>query len=381
MPTIRAKGPSFSVGIEEEYLLVDAETRDLITEAPSSMLPECESLLAGQVTAEFLQSQIEVGTRVCNTFQEAREDLAHLRQTVARVADKHGLGIIAASTHPFAEWETQKHTQKERYAVLARDMRGVVRRLMISGMHVHVAIEEEDLRIDLLDQVSYVLPHLLALSTSSPFWRGEDTGLKSYRIAVWDALPRTGLPEHFDSYGEFQRHVDVLVRAGLLEDSSKLWWDVRPSARFPTLEVRISDMCTRVEDTICIAALYRCWLRMLYRLRLNNQRWRRYSRLLLNENRWLAQRYGFEKGLVDFGKGELVPYAELLDEMLSLVRDDAEHFGCAAEIEHARTILERGTSAHWQLKTFEERVAAGASSGEAFNSVVDMLMRETVHGL
>ncbi|NIR31586.1 MAG: carboxylate-amine ligase [Gammaproteobacteria bacterium] len=381
MPTNRGKGPSFTVGIEEEYLLVDAETRDLITEAPPSMLPECESLLAGQVTAEFLQSQIEVGTRVCTSFQEARDDLAHLRQTVARVAEKHGLGIIAASTHPFAIWETQKHTQKERYTVLARDMRGVVRRLMISGMHVHVAVEEEDLRIDLLDQVSYILPHLLALSTSSPFWRGEDAGLKSYRIAVWDALPRTGLPEHFDSYGEFQRHVDVLVRAGLLEDSSKLWWDVRPSARFPTLEMRISDMCTRVEDTICIAALYRCWLRMLYRLRLNNQRWRRYSRLLLNENRWLAQRYGFEKGLVDFGRGELVPYAELLDEMLSLVRDDAEHFDCLAEVEHARRILERGTSAHWQLKTFEERQAAGASREEAFASVVDMLMRETLHGL
>lgn len=376
-----AKEPTFSVGIEEEYLLLDAQTLDLITEAPPSMLPECEKLLADQVTAEFLQSQIEVGTRVCTSFGEAREDLAHLRRTVARVAREHGLALIAASTHPFAVWETQKHTPKHRYTVLARDMRGVVRRLMISGMHVHVAVEEEDLRIDLLDQVSYILPHLLALSTSSPFWRGEDTGLKSYRIAVWDALPRTGLPEHFDSYGEFRRHVDVLVRAGLLEDSSKLWWDVRPSARFPTLEMRITDMCTRLEDTICIAALYRCWLRMLYRLRLDNQRWRRYSRLLLNENRWLAQRYGFEKGLVDFGKGTLVPYSHLLEEMLSLIKDDAEYFDCISEVEHARTILARGTSAHWQLRTFQDAQAAGASPEEAFSSVVKMLVRETLHGL
>jgi carboxylate-amine ligase len=381
MSVTRSREPSFTVGIEEEYLLVDADTRDLITEAPPSMLPQCEELLAGQVTAEFLQSQIEVGTRVCRSFDEARADLSHLRKTVAHVAQRHGLAIIAASTHPFAVWETQKHTPKERYAVLARDMQGVVRRLMISGMHVHVAIEDEDLRIDLLNQVSYVLPHLLALSTSSPFWRGEDTGLKSYRIAVWDALPRTGLPEHFDSYGEFQRHVDVLVHAGLLEDSTKLWWDVRPSARFPTLEMRISDMCTRLEDTISIAALYRCWLRMLYRLRLNNQRWRRYSRLLLNENRWLAQRYGFEKGLVDFGRGHSVPYAELLEEMLVLIREDAEHLDCVAEVEHARAILERGTSAHWQLQAFYEAQAAGASHEAAFRAVVDMLIRETMHGL
>jgi len=373
--------PSFTIGIEEEYLLVDPDSRDLITEAPPSMLPECEKLLEGQVTPEFLQSQIEVGTRVSATLRDARDDLTHLRRTVSQVAEAHGLRLIAASTHPFAMWGRQKTTKKERYEALARDLQAVVRRLMISGMHVHVGLDDDDLRIDLLDQVSYVVPHLLALSTSSPFWEGRDTGLRSYRIAVWDELPRTGLPEHFDSFEEYTRHVDVLVRAGVIEDATKIWWDVRPSARFPTLELRICDICTRVEDTVCIAALYLCWLRMLYRLRLRNQRWRRYAPLLVGENRWRAHRYGFDKGLIDFGKGLIVPYPDLLEEMFELVREDAERFECIAEVEHARTILERGTSAHWQLQTYHDARVKGADDQAALRAVVDMLARETLHGL
>lgn len=373
--------PSFTIGIEEEYLLVDAESRDLIREAPPAMLPACERALEGQVTPEFLQCQIEVGTRVCTSIAEARSDLAHLRKTVAGVAREHGLAMMAASTHPFASWGAQKRTSKERYEVIERDLQDVVRRLVISGMHVHVAVEDDDLRIDLMNQVAYILPHLLALSTSSPFWQGHDTGLKSYRIAVWDEMPRTGLPAQFDSFAEFDRHVRVLVSAGLIEDGTKLWWDVRPSVRFPTLEVRICDICTRLEDTICIAALYRCWLRMLYRLRLNNQRWRRYEPMLTNENRWLAQRYGVDRGLVDFGKGAVVPYCELLEEIFSLVRDDAEHFGCVKEVEHAREVLARGTSAHRQVSTYQEALSKGASKEEALKAVVDMLIEDTMHGL
>lgn len=375
------KEPSFTVGIEEEYLLVDSETRDLIGEAPPTMLSECERLLKGQVTPEFLQCQIEVGTRVCNTLQEARDDLAHLRRTVANRAQSHGLALIAASTHPFARTGGQKRTQKDRYKIIARDLQAVVRRLMISGMHIHVGLDDDDLRIDLMGQVTYVLPHMLALSTSSPFWEGDVTGLKSYRIAVWDEMPRTGLPEFFESYAEFERHVNMLVSAGLIEDGTKLWWDVRPSFRFPTLEMRITDVCTRLEDSICIAALYRCWLRMLYRLRRQNQRWRRYVALLVNENRWRAQRYGTDEGLVDFGKGEIVPYSDLLEEMLEIIREDAEYFDCVPEVEHARTILARGTSAHRQIKTYERAKADGASEDEAFKSVVDMLIKETLHGL
>jgi len=373
--------PSFTLGIEEEYLLVDAQSRDLIHEAPPTMLPACEQALEGQVTPEFLQCQIEVGTRVCESIAEARNDLAHLRKTVARVAREHGLAMIAASTHPFASWEAQKRTPKQRYQVIEQDLQGVVRRLMISGMHVHVAVEDDDLRIDLLNQVAYILPHLLALSTSSPFWQGHDTGLKSYRIAVWDEMPRTGLPGQFDSFAEFERHVGVLVSAGLIEDGTKLWWDVRPSVRFPPLEVRICDISTRLEDTICIAALYRCWLRMLYRLRQKNQRWRRYEPMLTNENRWRAQRYGIDRGLVDFGKGAVVDYAELLEEMLNLVRDDAEFFGCVAEVEHAREVLANGTSAHRQVKTYQQALSQGASEEEALKAVVDMLIEDTMHGL
>ncbi len=384
MPVTRigpVNDPKFTVGIEEEYLLIDPETRNLIAEAPPTMMSECEALLEGQVTPEFLQCQIEIGTQVCETLNDARDDLSRLRRTVSKVARNHGLEIIAASTHPFAVWGEQKRTEKERYAVIAQDLQEVVRRLMISGMHIHVGIEEEDLRVDLMGQIAYVLPHLLALSTSSPFWQGHQTGLKSYRIAVWNELPRTGLPEQFESFAEFQRHVDVMVQAGLIEDGTKLWWDIRPSVRFPTVEVRICDICTRLDDTICIAALYRCWLRMLYRLRRNNQRWRKYSNMLVNENRWRAQRYGIDQGLVDFGRGELVPYPELLEEMLVLIREDAQFFGCVAEVEHARAILDRGTSAHWQVKTYEEALSNGASQDEALKAVVDMLVRETMHGL
>ena len=373
--------PSFTIGIEEEYLLVDARTRDLIHEAPPAMLAECEALLEGQVTPEFLQCQIEVGTRVCATVAEARSDLARLRGTVAAVARSHGLRLIAASTHPFAIWGKQKRTEKERYQTIEHDLQEVVRRLVICGMHVHTGIDDDDLRIDLMNQVSYVLPHLLALATSSPFWQGHETGLKSYRISVWDEMPRTGLPEHFESHGEFRRFLDVLTHTGIVEDGTKLWWDVRPSVRFPTLEMRISDICTRLEDTVCVAALYVSWLRMLYRLRSGNQRWRHYPRMFIAENRWRAQRYGIDQGLVDFGRGAVVDYPDLLDEMIGLCAEDAEALGCTAEIEHARRIVERGTSAHWQLRTYHDAVAGGADEHEALREVVDMLIEETMHGI
>ncbi len=375
------KEPSFTVGIEEEYLLVDRASRNLISEAPPAMLPACEERLEGQVTPEFLQSQIEVGTRVCANISEARADLANLRRTVSEVADDHGLAIIAASTHPFATPDSQRTTPKARYQTLAADLQGVVRRLMISGMHVHVGIDDDDLRMDLLGQVSYVTPHFLALSTSSPFWQGEHTGLRSYRLAVWDELPRTGVAERFASYGEYQRHVDVLVKTGVIEDATKVWWDVRPSAKFSTLEMRICDICTRMDDTLAIAALYSCWLRMLYRLRKRNQRWRTYAPLLLGENRWRAQRYGIDQGLIDFGKGEIVSYPDLLAEMLELIAEDADALDCRRDVEHARNILEHGTSAHMQVRVYDQAKANGADDAAALRAVVDALIEETQHGL
>ena len=264
---------------------------------------------------------------------------------------------------------------------LAREMQATARRMVICGMHVHVGIEDDELRIDLMSQLAYFLPHLLALSCSSPFWEGENTGLKSFRLTVFSSLPRTGLPEHFASYGEYQRHIRALVDNNLIQDTSKIWWDLRPSWRYPTLETRIMDVCTSVDDAIALAALNVCILRMLYRLRRNNQRWRIYADMLVNENRWRAMRYSCDEGLLDFAKGELVPFADLLEEMLELVREDSETMGCTADIAHARTILKRGTSAHRQIKVFDEARARGASEREALKAVVDWLVRETAGGL
>jgi carboxylate-amine ligase len=373
--------PAFTVGKEEAYLLVDRETRDLANDPPAAMMQECEALLKGQVMPEFLRAQIEVATRPCATMQEARADLARLRRTVAAVAGRYGLAPIAAGLHPFAIWETQRATEKERYTALARDLQAVGQRLMICGLHVHVGIGDDNLRIDLMNQVSYFLPHLLALSTSSPFWRGRDTGLKSYRVSVFDELPRTGLPTRFESFGEYARHVDVLKRAGLIEDATKLWWDVRPSARFPTLEMRLTDCCSRLDDAIAIAALYRCLLSMLWRLKGNNQRWRLYANMLIEENRWRAQRYGIDEGLVDFGKGQIVPYADLLEEIIALVAEDAAQLGCVAEVASAREIVRRGTSAHRQLAVHAKATQAGATHAQALIEVVDFLIAEFTAGV
>ena len=370
--------PSFTVGIEEEYLLVNQETRDLEPKPPEALLAKCEEALKGQVSPEFLRSQIEVGTHVCNSMQEARDELVKLRSTVAEIANEFGLAPIAASTHPFAQWQSQQHTDKERYNVLAEDLQQVARRLVISGMHVHVGIEDDDLRIDLLGQAAYFLPHLLALSTSSPFWEGHRTGLNSYRLSVFDELPRTGLPHQFGSYSEYQRTVELLVSAGLIEDATKLWWDLRLSARFPTLEMRITDVCPLIADGISIAALFRCILRMLYRLRRQNQRWRHYPPFLVRENRWRAQRYGIEQGLVDFGKGALVPFPVLLEELFDLVAEDAAYFGCVAEVKHAREILARGTSADRQIARFEAVKELGGSEQAALVAVVDGILDDTM---
>jgi len=244
-------------------------------------------------------------------------------------------------------------------------------------MHVHVAIEDPDDRIDLMNQIRYFLPHLLMLSTSSPFWEGEDTGLKSYRLAVFHELPRTGLPQRFESYGEFERTVDVLVRAGVIEDGTKVWWDLRPSARFPTLEMRVTDVCTRMEDALTIAALYVSVARMLYRLKTHNQRWRSYPAFLIEENRWRAQRYGVDDKLFDFGKGALVPFTDLVEELLALVAEDAAALGCAAEVERARFIAAEGTSADLQVGRLEELTGRGVERQAAMRGVVDMLIAET----
>lgn len=378
---MNSTAPPFTIGVEEEYLLVDKESRALVIDPPQSLIGECEEILGNQVTSELLRSQVEVGTKVCNNVQEARAELVRLRGAIIEVAGRHGLAPIASSTHPFSPWTEQKQTQKDRYLELTTEMQAAARRLVICGMHVHVGINDDSLRIDLMNQMGYFLPHLLALSCSSPFWEGLDTGLKSYRLTIFDALPRTGLPERFQSFAEYKRHVDILINAGVMEDSTKIWWDLRPSNRYPTLETRIMDVCTRVDDAIALAAILVCTMRMLYRLRQSNQRWRIYTPMLIRENRWRAMRYSFDEGLIDFAKGEIVPFEDLIEEILQLICEDAEALGCMEEVASVRNILQRGTSAHRQLKAYEFAEASGCSQDECLKAVVDRLIEDTANGV
>ena len=380
------KDQPLTIGIEEEYLLVDLKTRALAddTSVQENVIRDVMATVTddiGFATPEFLKSQVEVGTAVCNSVKEVSFKLKKLRSAVAKAASKYGLAPIAASTHPFADWQKLQHTDKERYNNLATDLQGVARRLVICGMHVHVGIEDQEHRIDLLNQIAYFLPHMLALSTSSPFWNGENSGLMSYRIAVFDELPRTGLPERFESWTEYERHLKILADAGVMPDASKLWWDIRPHSTFPTLEMRIADICTHIDDGITIAAIYACLLSMLQRLRRTNQRWRVYNNMLVNENRWLAQRHGIDKGMIDFGKSKTVPYSDLLEEIIELTREDQIRLDCVEEVANARNILKRGTSAHRQIAVYEAVLGSGGTEQEALNSVVDWLVSETVQNI
>jgi len=369
--------PSFTIGIEEEYLLVDLETRDVVAHPPEDLLAEGVARTDGLMTTEFLQSQLEVGTRKCSSVSEAAAEIVELRSVLSDLAGEYGNAVVAASTHPFGAWESQELTHTERYEKLDQDHQVVARRMLICGMHVHVGLDDDDLRIDLMRQASYFLPHILALSTSSPFWHGTNTGLRSYRLTVFDGMPRTGLPEVFESWGDYQRHVEVLVEAGVIEDASKLWWDLRPSIRYPTLEMRIADVCTTAAHGASLAAIYQCVLWMLHELKRSNQRWRGYSNMLVQENRWLAQRYGFDAGMIDFGVGSVVPFSDLVEELLEMLGPAADVLGCSDELAATRDILGSGTSAHRQVAVYEAAMADGAEADEALRAVVDYLIEET----
>ncbi|MDV7142727.1 carboxylate-amine ligase [Tropicimonas sp. TH_r6] len=372
--------PALSLGIEEEYLLVDRESLELAN-APKALIEECQGAMQGQVSPEFLQCQIEVGTKVCHDISTARDELKRLRSTVARCAGRHGLAPIAASCHPFADWKQQMHTDKSRYNELEQALAGVARRLLICGMHIHVGVESPAQRIDLMNQLTYFLPHLLALSASSPFWMGQDTGLASYRLTVFDNLPRTGLPPQLNSWAEFERMTGALVDLGIIEDSSKIWWDLRPSSRFPTIETRVCDVPTRLEHTLTIAALTQCFTRMLWRLAARNQRWRLYDNVLIGENRWRAQRYGLNEGMIDFGQREIVPFTLLAEEMVEVLAEDAEALGCLSEVEAVQQLVADGNSADRQRAVYNEGLAAGAGAEAATRAVVKDLIEAFHDGL
>ena len=359
----------FTLGIEEEFQIVDPKTRELRSHV-SEFLEEGKMILGEQIKPEMIQSMIEVGTGICKNIDEARVDITRLRSIISGLAGKTGLAIVAASTHPFSHWEDQKIYDDERYSLLVQELQNVARSLLIFGLHVHVGVADLDRRIHIMNAARYFLPHVLALTTSSPFWMGHNTGLKSYRSEVFKQFPRTDIPDHFDSYSSFQRYVDLLVRTGCINDGKKIWWDLRPHPVFPTLEFRICDIPTRVDDTVAIAALFQAIVAKLTKLIEKNLGFRLYRRMLIQENKWRAVRWGIDGKMIDFGKQKEVPTRDLILELLEFVDDVVDDLGSRKEIEHIHTILERRTSAEEQLRVFEET--------KDLNSVVDRLIELTM---
>jgi carboxylate-amine ligase len=366
------KPPSLTIGIEEEYQIIDPVTRELrsyITE----ILQE-DSVMLGEIKPELHQSMVEIGTKVCHTPAEARGELVRLRRLVMDLAAKKGLVIAAAGTHPFSSWMEQEITPLERYIGVKEDLQELAQSLLIFGTHVHIGIEDPDFRIDAMNVCRYFLPHVLALSTSSPFWMGRNTGLKSYRSVVFRAFPRTGIPRTMASWSDYQEFVDVMVATGSIPDASKLWWDIRPHHKFPTLEFRLCDVCTRVDEAVCIAAIFQAIIAKLWKLRSVNMTFRQYSPNLIEENKWRSTRFGLDGQLIDFGHGKQLPARTLIRELIEwFIGDVVDELGSRKEVEYAFRILEEGTSADRQLATFK-------ATGD-LKAVVDQLVRETAEGV
>ncbi len=363
----------FTLGIEEEFQIVDPNTRELRSHV-SEILDEGRLLLGEKIKPEMIQSMIEVGTGVCANIQEAREDITRLRCIISTLAKKKNMAIVAASTHPFSKWSEQEIYDGDRYKLLVDELQMVARSLLIFGVHVHVGVPDLERRIHIMNAARYFLPHILAMTTSSPFWLGHNTGLKSYRSEVFKKFPRTEIPDHFESYAQYQQYVDLLIKMNCIQDGSKIWWDVRPHYKFPTIEFRVCDIPTRVDDTIAVAALFQAIVAKLHRLIDGNLGFRIYKRRLILENKWRAIRYGLDGKLLDLGKQKEVPVKDLIRELLDFVDDVVDPLGSRKEIEHIHTILDRGTSADDQLRVFHE-------SGGDFRPVVDMLMKNTLENV
>jgi carboxylate-amine ligase len=379
--------PPLTLGVEEEYQIIDPQTRNLRTYI-SELLTQDERRPARlNLKPELMQSQVEVGSVICENVGHVREEVVRLRREVFNLAAENGLYIAAASTHPFARWEDQLITEGTRYKELLDDMQTVAKRLLIFGMHVHVGFgdtpESKELLIDIMNQARYFIPHLLALSTSSPFWRGYNTGLKSYRSVIFESLPRTGIPHSFLSWADYKHYEQTLEKVGAFgerDKRAKIWWDIRPHPVFGTLEFRITDICTTVDDCICVVALFQAICAKLIKLRRQNMSWRRYRHVHITENKWRAVRYGVHGKLIDFGIEESVPFPKLMDELLELVDDVLDDLGSREEVSHLRKILEQGTSADRQLQVYQEN-GGDENQQEALKSVVDHLVEETKRGV
>ena len=360
-----------TIGIEEEFQIVDGEGQ--LRSHIDTLLAAAQPSLGEQIKPEMLQSVVEIGTTICADIEEARTQIVRLRGALAAHLRPADLRIASAGTHPFSHWQDQQVTEKDRYKLLEQELQDVVRELLIFGLHVHVGIPDRERRIDVMNEARYFLPHLLALSTSSPFWLARSTGLKSYRSIIWSRFPRTGIPPEFASYDEFENYVDLLVRTGSIDDGRKIWWDLRPHAVYPTLEFRVCDAATRVEETLCLAALVQAICAKLLRLRERNLGFRKYVPNLIQENKWRAIRHGIDGKLIDFGKQQEVPMRDLALELLEFVDEVVDELGSRSAVEYVHTILRDGTSADRQLRVFKE-------TGH-LHAVVDHLAAETISGV
>jgi carboxylate-amine ligase len=360
--------PKFTIGIEEEYQIIHPETREL-TSYIQEFLDAGRIVLKDQLKPEFLQSQVEVGSKICTDIGQARQEIVRLRRETSRMAREKGLRVAAAGTHPFTSWTSQEVTAGERYTKHEANMADIARQMLVFGMHIHIGIDDGELLIDVMNQMRYFLPHLLALSTSSPFWQGRETGLKSYRTIILGNLPRAGLPPSFGSHTEYRRFVETLVCTGCIDEATKIWWDIRPNPKYPTLEFRFFDICTRVDEVICVVALLLGIVAKLVQLRQANVTWREYRRNLIAENKWRAVRYGVDGKLIDFGRRSEVPLAELWGELLELIDDVAEELGLREEVDYVNTILREGTSADRQLEVYHR--------SRDLRAVVDHVIAET----
>ena len=357
-----------TVGVEEEYQIIDAS--GALHSHIDTLLAEAAPRLGDKVKREMMQSVVEVGTTICENVGQARDQLGEMRQTLADLLKPEGMRIACAGTHPFSRWQEQQITDSDRYKMLVEELQDVVRSLVIFGLHVHVGIPDPELRIEVLNEARYFLPHLLALSTSSPFWMGRNTGLKSYRSVVWSNFPRTGIPPDLSSFDEYQNYVELLVKTGSIDNGKKIWWDLRAHPSFPTLEFRVCDMPTRLEETICLAALMQAICAKLMSLRARNLGFRKYMPALIAENKWRAIRYGLDGNLIDFGKQAEVPMRDLALELVEFVDDVVDDLGSRRAVDYVHTILAEGTSADRQLRVF--------NNGGDTRAVVELLAAETM---
>lgn len=361
----------FTIGIEEEYQIIDVESRDLVSHV-SKIIEGSKATLSENLKHEMHESMIEMETGICSNIKEARAELTELRRDLIRIAHEQNLRVSGGGTHPFSHWKENTITQGERYIKIVDDMGDVARENLIFGLHVHIGIPNREEGVRIQNVVRYFLPHVYALSTNSPFWIGRNTGFKSYRQEVFAKFPRTGIPSYFSSLAEFDSYIDLMIKTGTIDNAKKIWWDLRVHPFYPTIEFRICDMPLRLDETVCLAAIMQALVAKIYKLHQQNLSFRSYRRLLLNENKWRASKKGIEAELIDFGKEKSIPYSELLGEVLEFIDDVVDELDCRKEVEYAWEILKNGTGADRQLEIYRE-------TGD-LTKVVDYMVSETEYG-